>query len=82
MNQATTAVPYNLCLLATGSLYVGMYLYINGMADDLFATLKQLDRVKVGDMWQIYVNEIRFHNSIIEYDVKYFLYQSEILSKN
>lgn len=67
-NEAFGSIPYCLILLTTGSLYVGMYLYINGMADDLQETLQQLAEAKQEHMWPTYVDEIRFHNEIIEYD--------------
>lgn len=44
-----------------------MYLYIDGMADDIQATLKQLDQTEVEDMWSQFVDAIRFHNEIIDY---------------
>lgn len=44
-----------------------MYLYINGMADDLQETLQQLAQAKQERMWLTYVDEVRFHNEIIGY---------------
>lgn len=66
--EALGSFSYNICFIPTGSLFVGMYLYIDGMADDIQATLKQLDQAEAECMWSTYVNEIHFHNEIIEYE--------------
>lgn len=66
-SEALGATSFTLTLLTTGSLYLGIYLYINGMADDLQATVEKLDQVEPEDMWATYVEEIRFHNEITGY---------------
>lgn len=79
-NELFSAIPYNLSLLSIGSLYGGVYLYINGMADDLQATLKQLDQTEVEDMWPHFVDAIRFHNKIIEYGPELFFSTRKFLN--
>lgn len=45
--------------------YIGMYLYINGMVEDLQKTLRESGHLK-DDMWATYVEQIHLHNDIIE----------------
>lgn len=66
--EALGSFIYTLSILCTGSIYVGIYLYINGMAEDLHGTLKRLDQAEAEDLWPTYVEEIRFHSEILEYE--------------
>lgn len=62
----SVAVPYFIILIIVASFLAGIYLFINGMVNDLKYNLKQLDQTKSDLMWSTYANEIRFHNEIIE----------------
>lgn len=63
------ALSFNaLVVTMIGSLYSGLYLYINGMMTDMktticFSAFEASQKAR----WPIYVNEIDFHNKIIEY---------------
>lgn len=62
-------------LIATGSIYLGTFLYINAMVKDMqmrFMSLESDSTIKPHKLldskqvWSIYVQEIEFHNGIIE----------------
>lgn len=67
-----------------GSLYSGLCLYINGMVADMKTRIScpasalhhGADRAS---RWPIYVQEIDFHNEIIEYDFGVFEHEFHIL---
>lgn len=61
-------------IISTASIYIGMFLYINGMKRDLEARLISLDNDRddldqamppTNKIWPIYIQEIDFHNEII-----------------
>lgn len=55
-----------------GSLYLGLCLYISGMTADMktrldFSVYGSDQKLDKNSLWSIYVQEIDFHNEIIEY---------------
>lgn len=56
---------YCTAIVYVALFFIGMYLYINGMVEDLKKTMRQSGRSK-DDMWSTYLEEIHLHNDIIE----------------
>lgn len=67
-NIAMSSVPYNLTVSSVGAFFVGVFMYMNEMVGDIQTTLQNLDKTAAADMWPTYVDAIRFHNDIMEYD--------------
>lgn len=58
-------------ITTTGTIYVGIFLYINGMVEDLKMRVFPIDADFIGDIipvdiWSIYVHEINLHAEIIK----------------
>lgn len=66
ITQAAVGIPYALIVTTIGSFYVGIYLYINGMVEDLEETLTRIDYYNENFNWPTYVEVIHLHNTIIE----------------
>lgn len=62
-----SVVPYCLIFTIIGSVFVGIYIYILAMVEDLQAILRRIEHTKPECMWPTYVNQIRFHNEICKY---------------
>lgn len=65
---ASSVLIYPLIISTIASFFVGVCLYVEGMVKDLKKTLMAFHKSNEdqSEMWSIYVNEIRFHNEIIE----------------
>lgn len=69
-----SVLAYCLIFTITGSIFVGLSVYIDTMVENLQLTLRQLDQVEPKRIRSSYVNAIRFHYEIIEYDSRSFYF--------
>lgn len=73
VDWALSAIPslaYFITFITCGSMYVGAFIYINGMVAEMKMRLKSIDSANVTHTlkkWSIYVGEIELHNEIIGY---------------
>lgn len=65
--QAIVLASDSTILIATISIYVGIFIYINAMVKDMKMRLltTDLDLLEESSSWSIYVQEFDFHNEII-----------------
>lgn len=68
---ATCLATNAILLLASGSIYVGIILYINGMGKDMNARILTIERDSEVEesprsAWSIYLQEINMHAEIIQ----------------
>lgn len=74
--EALSTVANYVGIISSGSSFIGIHLYINGMMRDMkmqFTSIKKhfkdqpSESLKRMEIWSTYVREINFHNEILEY---------------
>lgn len=70
--EAVSSIANFVAIISSGTSYIGIYLYINGMMKDskgrfMAIDLKSSNGSDQENIWTIYVREIRLHVEIIGY---------------